>query len=291
MKSEFKKNVGPFKISQILIPVGIGIIVIGWLFLSEFDPKTFMGVQFDLISVGFLLLAFLLIFARDFGLIWRFRVLTNKDLSWGQAFNVHILNEFTSAVTPSAVGGSALVVLFMNKEGIGVGRSTAIMITNLFLDELFFVIICPVIFLLVPLNELFNATSAITSTIGIVFWSVYGLLFLWTSILYIGLFHRPDLIAKLAKFIFRLPFLQKWHSAIESFAESMVETSKTISKKSFLFWVKTFGITTLSWSARFFVVNALFMAFTQIPNHLIIFGRQVLLWIVMVISPTPVEAD
>ena len=286
-KSFSEQNSNPFKLSQIYIPVGIGIVVIGWLFLSEFDVTSFSNVHFNWSSVGYILLAFIFMFGRDFGMIWRFRLMANKNLTWKQSFNINILNEFTSAVTPSAVGGSSLVILFLSKEGISVGRSTAIMITNLFLDELFFILICPVFFLTVPVSELFNASSVITATIGIVFWSVYGIMVLWTLILYIGLFRRPDLIAKFVQLIFKLPILRKWQTQIEQFGENMVSSSIEMSKKSLVFWTKAFGTTALSWSSRFLVVNALFMAFTPINNQLIIFGRQLLLWIVMVISPTP----
>lgn len=276
-----------FKISQVLIPVGIGIIVIVWLFLEDFSPDAFSDIDLGFYSAGFILLAFLLMFGRDMGLIWRFRTLTDKNLSWKQAFNIHILNEFTSAVTPSAVGGSALVVLFLNKEGINVGRSTAIMITNLFLDELFFVIICPVIFLLIPLADLFNVSSVIASTIGVLFWTVYGILVLWTTILYVMLFLRPDLISGLFRLIFRLPFLRRWHYKIELFSESLTTASHEIKMKSFSFWIKIFGATSLSWILRFMVINALFMAFSPINNQLVVFGRQIMLWVVMVLSPTP----
>lgn len=281
------KDTGPFKISQVLIPVGIGIIVIGWLFLREFDPSTFSNVRFTFGSVAFLFLAFLFILGRDFGMMWRFRTMTDKELSWKQAFNIQILNEFTSAVTPAAVGGSAFVVLFLNKEGISVGRSTAIMIANLFLDELYFIIICPVVFLFVPMVELFNVSSVITSTIGVIFWSVYAVLFLWTSILFVGLFLRPELIAGFFKLVFKLPFLNRFQAKIDTFSVSMISSSIEIRKKSPWFWVKAFGTTTLSWTSRFLLVNALFMAFTPINNHLIIFGRQLLLWVVMIVSPTP----
>ena len=68
--------------------------------------------------------------------------------TWRQAFRVNMLCEFTSAVTPSAVGGSSLIVLFLNKEGINAGRSTALTISCLFLDELFLVLACPFALLL-----------------------------------------------------------------------------------------------------------------------------------------------
>jgi len=286
-KKEIKEISHPFKLSQIIIPIVIGMIVIGWLFLSEFDPRTFKGIDFNFTSIGYILLAILFMFGRDFGMICRFRLMTQKDLSWWQAFNIHVLNEFSSAVTPSVVGGSTFIILFLNKEGISVGRSTAIMISNLFLDELFFIIVCPVIFLFIPLHHLFNASSIITSTIGVVFWNIYGLLFLWTLTLYIGLFRRPDLIAKLFLLIFKIPFLNKWYDRISLFSETMINASREMSHKPFGFWIHVFSASALGWTSRFLVVNALFLAFTPLNNPLIIFGRQVLLWIVMVASPTP----
>lgn len=281
------KNAHSFSITKILIPIAIGMLVISWLFVREFSTGTLKTIPFSWSSVLFILLAILLMFGRDFGLIWRFRMLSDKRLSWLQSFNIHILNEFTSAVTPSAVGGSALVVLFLNKEGISVGRSTAIMITNLLLDELFFVILCPVIFLLVPLTELFNVTTLISATIGVIFWSVYGVLLVWTSILFIGLFLRPDYIVGFFDLIFRIPFLKRWHYKISAFSVSLLHASNEISSQPFYFWIKAFALTSLSWISRFLVVNALFLAFTTINNHFVIFGRQLMLWIVMVVSLTP----
>lgn len=281
------KHAKPFGLTQLLIPVGIGLVVIGWLFVREFSLGTFTTISFTWNSVAFILLAILFMFGRDVGLIFRFRMLSNKRLSWLQSFNIHILNEFTSAVTPSAVGGSAFVVLFLNKAGISVGRSTAIMITNLFLDELFFVVICPIIFLLVPLAELFNVTSVIAATVGVVFWSVYGVLFVWTALLFVGLFLRPDIIVDFFNLVFQLPFLKRWHSKIAVFSSSLHNASHEISSQPFQFWLKAFATTTVSWVSRFLVVNALFLAFTPINNHLVIFGRQLMLWVAMVVSPTP----
>jgi glycosyltransferase 2 family protein len=47
------------------------------------------------------------------------------------------------------------------------------------------------------------------------------------------------------------------------------------------------SMTTLSWIGRFSVVNAVFMAFTPINNHLVVFARQLVLWIVLIVNPTP----
>ena len=57
----------PFKFSYVLIPVAIGLSVVGWLFWKEFNPELFSGIRFSWQLVGGLLLAFLFMFGRDGG--------------------------------------------------------------------------------------------------------------------------------------------------------------------------------------------------------------------------------
>jgi len=285
---EEKKIQKPYKAYQVLIPVLLGFFVIGWLFLDEFNPDDFSSFRFNYIGVLFIVLAFLLMLMRDFGMMWRFRLLTDKDLSWKQAFHINVLSEFTSAVTPAVVGGSSLVVIFLIKEGINAGRSTTIMFVNLFLDELFFLLVCPIVFLFIPLHELFNSSSVIVSTFAVVFTSLYFTRLVWASIMFIGIFKRPNWIRHMLLTLFKLPFINRWYSNVELLTNNLVQTSKDIGNRSFWFWIKAFGMTFLTWSARFLVVNAVFMAFNpQNINHLVVFARQLILWVFMVVSPTP----
>ncbi|MDE6041494.1 MAG: flippase-like domain-containing protein, partial [Muribaculaceae bacterium] len=45
--------------------------------------------------------------------------------------------------------------------------------------------------------------------------------------------------------------------------------------------------TTLSWFSRYFVVNALFWAFVPGVDQILVFGRQFVVWVVLMVSPTP----
>ncbi|WP_291125744.1 lysylphosphatidylglycerol synthase transmembrane domain-containing protein [Flavobacterium sp. UBA6031] len=283
-----KKVSKPFKIYQVLIPIALGLIVIGWLFLDEFDPAVFFAFDFNYLSVLFILLALLLMSMRDFGMMWRFRLLTDKDLTWTQAFHINVLSEFTSAVTPAAVGGSSLVVIFLIKEGINAGRSTTIMFVNLFLDELFFLIVCPIVFLFIPLDQLFNSSSVIVSTFSVVFTGLYFTRLIWTTTMFIGIFRRPSWIKHILLTLFKLPLLNKLLDKVELLTNNLVQASNDIGNRSYAFWFKAFGMTLLTWSARFLVVNAVFMAFNPVHiNHLVVFARQLILWVFMVVSPTP----
>lgn len=282
-----KKVAKPFKAYQVLIPVLLGMFVIGWLFLDEFNPEVFT-FDFTFASVLFIILAFVLMLTRDFGMMWRFRHLTNNDLSWKQAFHINVLSEFTSAVTPAVVGGSSLVVIFLIKEGINNGRSTTIMFVNLLLDELFFLVVCPLVFLFIPLKELFNSSSVIVSTFGVVFTGLYITRLVWTSIMFIGIFKRPNWIRHMLLTLFKLRILRRWYSNVDLLTNNLVSASKEIGSHSYWYWIKAFGMTLLTWSSRFLVVNAVFMAFNpENINHLIVFARQLILWVFMVVSPTP----
>ena len=86
---------------------------------------------------------------------------------------IRMLYEFTSAITPSAAGGSTLEMLFIHKEGVKFGKSTAITIISLFFDELFFVIGFPILLLILPIDLLFAVEGTFSAAILSVFAIAY----------------------------------------------------------------------------------------------------------------------
>lgn len=276
---------------KICLPILIGMVAVGWLFHSEFNPQVWKSIHFDSRVIGCILLAWLFMLGRDFGLSWRFRALTDRQLSWRQAVRVDILCEFTSCVTPSAVGGSALGMVYLNREGIELGRATTLMMTTLFLDELFFVISLPVIMLLVPYSALFDfGHGSFTMGLQSVFWIVYAVIFLWTAILFFGIIVSPRHIHNLLNRIFRLPFLRKWAEKADTLGKNMEDTGRDLRSRHFRWWLETFGATALSWSSRYLVVNALFIGFAPQASQLIVFDRQFIVWVCLMVSPTPGSA-
>lgn len=280
-------NLKVFKTGYILIPVAIGLSVVGWLFHKEINMSVISSITFSGRMIFYIAMAFLLMLGRDLGLMWRYRLMADKDLSWLQVFNVNILCEFTSAVTPMAVGGSSLVVLFLNKEGLNAGRSAAIMISCLFLDELFFILACALFFFIIPLQDLFGSSTALSTGVQILFFAANGIIALWTFVLFIALFKRPDWVKKLLFSLFSLKMLRSRRKTVTRFSGSLESCSSEFSRKPFSFWIKSFVATIFSWCCRYLVVNALLLAFTPLGNHFVAFGRQLILWILMAVSPTP----
>ena len=195
-----------------MLPVAIGLAVVVLMFWHDAKEENLADIWKSISitprTVIFILLGFLCMFGRDFGLTWRFRALTSHELPWKKAWKVDMLCEFTSCVTPSAVGGSSLGMVFLWSQGINFGRATTLMMTTLFLDELFFVLACPLVALFTPDADLFaSGGTSFSHGIRLTFWIVYGVLFLWTLLLFLGIIVKPLWIRSALAKICSLRFL------------------------------------------------------------------------------------
>lgn len=286
------KNV--FSLWKVILPIAIGMTVVVLMFLHDAKGENlesvWKSIKFTPYTIGCIVLAFVFMFGRDFGLSWRFRALTDHKLRWSQAFKVDFLCEFTSCVTPSAVGGSSLGMVFLNSQGVEFGRATTLMITTLFLDELFFVLACPIVILLTPANEIFSSGgTSFSHGIKLTFWLVYAGIFIWTLILFMGIIVRPVWMRSVLVKVCKLPFLRKFSDKAAELGDNMVATSAELRSKPFRFWLEVFGGTALSWMSRYMVVNALFLGFLPQETRFqwLILARQFVIWVVLMVSPTP----
>lgn len=286
------KLVSSLKPVRIILPILIGFGVVGWFILREINSDALRTLNFTWNSVFWLFVAWCCMIGRDLGYMIRIRILTEKDLNWKQAFRVIMLWEFTSAITPSTVGGTAVAVVFLHKEGLSVGRSTAVVLATSFLDELYFVIMFPLILLIVGSDILFKTSlegtgNALLNNLVIVAIIGYTIILAWVLLVGYGLFLNPKGIRKIIISCFRLPFLKRWHEDAVKAGDDIVESSFELKKRPFSFWLKAFIATFLSWTSRYWVVNAILLAFYAIKDHILIFARQLVTWIMMIISPTP----
>lgn len=277
-----------------LLPILIGVGVSLWLFNRDFDASVWRSIAFDSRAWFGIFLAILFVIGRDFGLTWRFHTIADGDLSWHQALRVDVMCAFTSAITPSVVGGSALAIFYLNREGMAVGRATSLTLTTLFLDELFFVVFCPIIVLILPSADLFDAAGAagigqlaFMTGVKAVFWTVYAGICIWTFILYMAILRCPKATASLLERLSYKRFIRRWGEALRSTASNMHTTAEWVKGRPRRWWMRVFGATVVSWFSRYFIVNALFWAFVPAASGILVFGRQFVVWVVLMVSPTP----
>ncbi len=207
--------VSKLKPRKIILPAILGLAVVAWLISKEFKSDSLSYLVFTWKSAFWILVAWLCMIGRDFGYMIRIRILTDKNLTWIQAFRVIMLWEFTSAITPSTVGGTAVAVVFLHKEGMSVGKSTAVVLATSFLDELYFVIMLPLMVLLVGKDALFTTSLQGTglsflNELALVAGIGYSIILIWVLFVGYGLFFNPELISMTINKIFGLPILRRW---------------------------------------------------------------------------------
>jgi len=278
------------KASRVILPVIIGLGVVGYMFYRDFDPEVFDNIHFTWATVFWIVMAFVFMFGRDIGYMIRIRVLSHRRLNWRQAFRVIMLWEATSAVTPAALGGTSVAILFVYKEGIDLGRSSAIVMLTSFFDELYFTIVFPIVMFGVGVDRLFDISlSSGALTTGLMAFALIGyfIKLAWTVMMGYGLFVNPKGIKWLIEKIFTLPFLRRWHEGAHRTGVELVEAATDIRGSGWRFWLGATGATFLSWSSRFLVANALIIAFFSVSDNLLLFARQLIMWTMMLVVPTP----
>lgn len=276
-----------FNPRYLLLPVVIGLGVIGWLFWRECDWSVLASLRPDGRMWLGVALACGCMVCQNLALMGRFRLMTGGKLSWKQLFRVNILCEFTSAATPSSVGGSSLIALYLYKEGLKGGEGTTIMISCLFLDELFLSVACVLVLCFFPFGELFKGVLLPDFGVQWLFMGVLGVVMVWTLVLYWALFHKAEWVKKVLLALFSLPFLRRWKRNINRLTDDLVVSSQEMRGRSFWFWLSCFGMTVWAWCSRYWVVNALIFAFAVGGDQLLAFVRQLVIWVILMISPTP----
>lgn len=292
MKLDNKEIFKTLNPNKVWVPILIGLGIVFYMFYSDpsINSQSFKDI-FDA-SAFSILLALLFVFLRDLGYVFRIREITDKQLSWTRSIYVIILWEFASAVTPSVVGGSAVAAFILNKEGIKLGKALAYVMVTAILDNLFFVILAPIILFLAK-DSIFPDTQLMELKIGAsleyLFWISYSLYAIYSFLMAAALFYRPRVFKWLLLKIFSIKWLRKWKYNANEYGDQIIEASKQLKGKTAKYWSLIIGATIFVWSARYLMLNALITAYSSVSfsEHIVIFARQIIMWIVMMISPTP----
>ena len=250
------------------------------------------GIQWTTASYFWILIALVMMLLRDGAYMYRIRLLTDRAISWRKSFDVIMLWEFASAISPSVVGGTAVALFILNKEGVNAGKSTAIVFITALLDELFYVLMVPLLILAVGTVQLFPVAMTMEvfgTTLGtaFIFITAYVDLAAHSLLLIYGFFMNPRGFKWLIIKVFSLPLLRKWRPWANRTGDEMLVASAEFRGRSVGFWLKAYGATVLSWTGRFWVVNFIILAFTPVGEHLLIYARQLVMWSILLLTPTP----
>jgi hypothetical protein len=267
MDLDSKKILKTLNPRKVWVPVALGIGIVVFLFLN--DPEMSiekLALVFD--ATFFPILLALAVFAARFaGYIFRIRSITNNQLTWTNSLYVIILWEFASAVTPSVVGGTAVAVFILWKEGIKPGKAIGYVLLTAIFDNLFFVLAAPIT-LFLGVENIFPVSSDtstfVEDSLGALFFLSYGLIALYTFIMVFALLINPRAFQWVLLKITSIKYLRKWRYAAYERGTEMIMASEQLKGMGTKFWIYLSLSTIFIWSSRYLLLNFLMASFTKI---------------------------
>ncbi len=289
-----RRFLNAFSMRRVLLPVVIGLGITALLLWRGTDLDALERVQWTWTSTFWMLLAALSLVVRDYAYMVRIRHLTDNQLTWWRTFVVIMLWEFSSALAPGIIGGGFLFAIFiLTREGVEAGKSITIITFTSFLDGIFLAVMAPLVYFTVGRDALFSGIEEHASPLGsgffVSFWTVYFIILGYKLFVAYALFVNPQFVKRALVGIFSAPFLRRWRRDMVTTGDQLITAANGLRKKKWNYWWPALLATFVSWTARYSIVNCILHAFqpgTSLDDA-VIYGKQVVMGIIILLSPTP----
>lgn len=282
------------RISRIILPILIGIGVVAYSLWKQFDPVEFAKIDWNEHTLFWVCISLALLVIRHLAYATRLRILSEKEFTWKKCIELIFIWEFSSAVSPTSVGGSAVAFFVLAQEKLPTAKTATIVLYTVVLDTIFFVGSLPLLFLFFGTNMIRPNMISLSDLDGwgITFVIAYVLMAIYGSIFYYGLFINPKQLRRLFAAVTSVRFLKRYQKGAIELGNGMIESSKDLKRHNWKFHVGAFLATATAWSCRFLLLNCLIIAFVKtVPvefwTQLGLYARLETMFIIIAFSPTP----
>ncbi|MDA0728287.1 MAG: lysylphosphatidylglycerol synthase transmembrane domain-containing protein [Bacteroidetes bacterium] len=276
----------------------VGVALVGGIQGSTWQALVNVDVAWEWVGV-----ACLAVVVRDVGYMVRLGVLTQGHLGKKRTASSILLWELASALTPSVVGGSAVAAFILHRNGLTWGRSLATVMATAMLDEMFFILAVLGVALVAGTGAFLpQAAPWIEGSLGAVFAGGCGFMLGLAVFLACALLLNPRGVNQTLLGLSSRKVLMRWKDRIASLANDLLEASRSLRSMPTLSWGLASLATVASWTARFATLHVLLLAVVE-PlvdamggqaaeglSHAAVWARQLAMWTVLMISPTPGSA-
>jgi len=282
------------RISRIILPVLIGVGVVIYLFWKQFEPESFAKINWNGHTLFWVSLSIILLIVRHIAYANRLRVLSNKEFSWKKCIELIFIWEFSSAVSPTSIGGSAVALFVLAQEKLPAAKTTTIVIYTAILDTIFFIGTLPVLFLFFGPNIIRPNLVSLGSLDGwgYTFIGAYILMATYGALFFYGLFINPEQLKKFFQWCTSFGWLRKYQPAATKLGEDIIIASNEMKREKWNFHLTAFLSTATTWSCRFLLLNCLIIAIVattpiDLSTQVGLYSRLETMFVIMAFSPTP----
>lgn len=292
--SEGKHITDNLKLSRIGIPIVLGLAVVVWMMSRQLDLDELAKLDKSWHTTFWIGMAVMMYVLRHLFYAWRLRIMTDDAFSWSKSIELIFIWEFSSAVSPTSVGGAGVALFLLAQEKLSGARTVSVVLYSMVIDTIFFVVSLPILYFLLGPIIIRPGMSAITDMdgFGFTFVMVLGLMIGYGAVFFYGLFINPRSIKRLLFLLSRVVFLRRFRDDLRKTAVDVVLTSQEMKSKDAWFHTRSMLVTSGAWLTRFFAINCLILALVagiapDIHDHLIMIGRGEAMHTITSFSPTP----
>ncbi len=291
--AEQQKALNSVRTSRVILPVVIGVSVVGYLFFRQFDIGEWNRIEWTANTLFWLGMSLTLLVVRHLSYATRLYVLSEGDFTFKKCIELVFIWEFSSAVTPTSAGGSAVALFVLTQEKLSAGRTAMLVLYTVVLDTAFFVILLTILYLLLGPSMIRPGVDNIfeLSGWGGVFIASYVAMAIYGSFFFYGLFISPERIRSILRGMASWKLLRRFRKTLLSTARDTVQASEHMRSKPLRWHLSAFAATAGAWSCRFLLLSCLVIGFTDVATDLFtqvkLFARLQSMYLILAFSPTP----
>lgn len=239
-------------------PVALSVAVLAVIFYVTYEPDAFAEMARTL-NPGLLALAFGGVGVQMLLGGGRLRYISGGKLDLVHGVRGALSWDFMSAVTPSAVGGAPFAAYFVAKDNnLPVGEATALMLFSMLMDQIWFAVSIPLIFLASAYTDVFppaiGAIGAGTLTVFFVGLMVWAGFFAYATLI------RPQILETVATKIVRLRWLRRFEGRARRELVQLRRQAATLRGQPPRFFVYGFLWSAGIWLTRYVVLLLIVLA-------------------------------
>lgn len=282
---------------KLLIPVSIGVSVSVYLIATNFKLDALHSIHLTKKLLLGLSLGVLAVTSRDFAFMYKLRLSTGNKMTWLKTFQTITMWEFGACITPK-ISEAPFTLFVLKNSGLTYGKSVAVLMLNAFFDNMAFVLVFSILYLLLGNNMfLFSfdcpdlAGHQIMQGIrGFADKAWIGYVIILSACIFLGvaLFILPHATKKFFHHISSFRIFSRFQKSFAHLGDEVEITAHEFRNKPTSFWIKMSIATFINWISRYLLAVSLLYAFAVTDfDFITVLSRQYVLWIFTSIPTTP----
>lgn len=267
-------------IKRIALLIGVGVLLnIAFIFYTNEDIRLQDLFSFSPIWLFWAaVLGFLPWIANAYEIqIWT--IFFKRKVSFYEAFQIAVITDLGSAVTPTLIGGGSFKLALLMRKGLSASKAAA-MITFTGIEDLLFML------LMIPLSIFFSdkiESSVLNNMLQSIQQKITAIN--GSTILY---FIAIFILLAIILYLFRKnTFLIKVKQTVNNLTNEFLDAYKMIFKEGKIYFLLAFTSIAVRWVFRFLIVICLVKGLGLNLNHIELMLSQWMIYLGMTFTPTP----